>query len=374
MKENEELIKILKDLISIRSDVDSKNNEKKVGEYIVDYLSETSSLKIVQQYVTSLRNNIVVTNTDNPEIVFVGHMDTVPVNSVGQLLPKIVDGNLYGRGAVDMKCGLAMMLLLAKQIGTKKAKVAFVFTVDEEYSFKGIKEFVKNNEWKPKLVINPESTNLKFLNQCRGCMEVTLELEGVSAHAGRKKEGVNAIEKAIELTQLIEKKLQKYDTRDMTNSVNLASINGGLLINSKVVSRPNVVPNFCKITIELRIANPKLLPKKIEQIVKDSSENIGIQVKKYESGNWYGPMMPKDSDIYNFISSIKDNNLEIQYTDPNTAGYYEVQMLQNTWNCPIIAFGPGPNEKSHQNDEYVNLDTLEKSYGVLKDFLINKEI
>lgn len=371
-KNKNELVKILTELVTLRSDVDENNNEKLVSDYILDFYSDLEEWSVEIQEITKKRRNIVVSNCDDPELVFIGHQDTVPVTSAKQLRPKIKNNKLYGRGAVDMKCGLALMLLLACEISMRKLKrkIGFVFTVDEEYAFLGIQEFVKQNNWDPQFVINPESTNLRILNQCRGCMEATIIFKGKSAHAGRKLEGVNAIEKALEFCNMFEDELQKFNTAQMKNSLNVAAIEGGILVDGKCIVRPNVVPDFCKLTVEFRIANPSLTKENLEKIALSVARSIGIKIQEYVSGNWYGSLLP-NKDPERFCDAIRSAGLAVQYVNPNSAGYYEIQMLQTKWSCPIIAFGPGPNEQSHQSDEYVDLGMLEKSYEVLENFILS---
>lgn len=371
-KKKNELVKILADLVSIRSDVDESNNEKLVSDYILDFYSDLQEWNVEIQEITKKRKNIVVSNCDDPELVFIGHQDTVPVTGVEQLQPKIENNRLYGRGAVDMKCGLALMLLLAREVAAKniQRKIGFVFTVDEEYSFLGIRKFVKQNNWNPEFVINPESTNLKILDQCRGCMEAVITFKGKSAHAGRKSEGVNAIEKAVAFCNLLEEQLQELNTKKMTNSLNIAAIEGGILVDGKCIVRPNVVPDFCKVTLEFRIADPSLTKSNIEKIARSVAHSAGIKIEAYESGDWYGSLQP-NKDPKQFCDVLRSVGLAVQYVDPNTAGYYEIQMLQSMWSCPIVAFGPGPNEQSHQEDEYVDILMFEKAYEVLESFVMN---
>ncbi|GIK84014.1 MAG: succinyl-diaminopimelate desuccinylase [Patescibacteria group bacterium] len=363
----QELTNILVDLIKLRSDVDTANDESSVTKYIANFFKDLSSWKVIEQKVTKQRSNLIVTNSEDPQIVFVGHQDTVPVTSEEQLTSVVKDGRLYGRGAVDMKSGLAMMLLLAKQ-GVKK-DVAFIFTVDEEYEFLGAKKFIEKNKWKPKILINPEPSDLKILTQCRGFTELYLEFEGVSVHAGRKKLGINAIEHSIKFTSLLESELQKYDNGKMKTSVNLAALNGGISVNGQVKVRPNVVPDFAQVVIEIRIGAAELTKSKIKEIVESVAKKVKLKLSSFRNELWFGPMLEKNEGLKEFVDAFKKNRLPVSFLNPNKAGFYEVQMLQSVWNCPVVIFGPGPNKKSHQKDEYVDLSSLEKAFSVLSEYL-----
>ena len=367
-----ELINILKKLVSLRSDVDSLNNESKVANYIINIFSKLTQWSVKTQQIGAGRKNIIIKNSNNPQIVLIGHQDTVSVNNREQLKPKIKDNKLYGRGSVDMKSGLAIMIALAKQYTLKNA--AFVFTVDEEYHFAGIKKFVEKNKWKPRLVINPEPTDLKILNQCRGFTEVYLELEGLSTHAGQKHKGINAIENSVKFASIFENLLQKNDQNKMKTSTNLAALEGGILVKDKIIIRPNVVPDFAKLTIEIRLANPNLTKKEIKKLALISAKKVGLKIRKYANGLLFGPMTAHETHLGDFLFSIKKNKIKPRFMDPNKSGFYEVQLLQSIWDCPIIVVGAGPNDKSHQIDEYVDLNSLKSAYFIIRDFLLSQEI
>lgn len=365
--DNEQIVSLLKDMVSIRSDVDSKHTELKLSNFLESYFNKLKGWKLITQDVGPGRKNIIITTSNNPGVVIMGHQDTVPVNNKTQLKPRVVKNKLYGRGSVDMKAGLSIMLALAKEKPWRDT--AMVFTVDEEYYFEGIKRFIKDNKWTPKIVINPEPSNLKIIYQCRGFTEIELVLMGKSAHAGRKKEGVNAIEQAVKFSFELEKMAQKYDENEMSTSLNLAGLEGGVLLNNEIGVRPNVVPDIAKITIELRLGSLKLTPKKLKEMVYKSAEISNISVQKYYQGLWFGPMLGDRKDLTSFIQAVNKSKFKVDFVEPDRTGFYEVQIAQERWGCPVVVFGPGPIEKSHQKDEYVDIESLGKLYEVVRNFL-----
>ncbi|MFW5719438.1 MAG: hypothetical protein ACOCXT_00220 [Candidatus Dojkabacteria bacterium] len=91
---------LLKKLISIQSYVDSSRNEKEIADFLVKYLKENLPwLEVETQQVEGDRYNIIAKNSDNPDYVFISHMDTVLPSSKDQLYPFEKDGRIYGLGS-----------------------------------------------------------------------------------------------------------------------------------------------------------------------------------------------------------------------------------------------------------------------------------
>lgn len=363
----ETLQSILEDLITRRSDVNETQTESAVTEYILDFFSKLPEWHVTTQEVSPGRKNIIATTSDKPQLVLVAHQDTITITQKSQLTPRQVGEKLYGRGAVDMKAGLAVMLQCAQDRAWKET--AMVFTVDEEYHFTGIEKFVATNNWQPQLILNPEPTDLRMLLQCRGFSELEFEVWGKTAHAGKKNEGVNAIEQAVALCARLEKKIQQYDSSEMKSSLNLAALNGGVLSEHDITVRPNIVPDFARVVLEVRLGNSAVTAEKLEEYTHHLAHTLGVKIDQYTSTHWYGTMEGTADTVQAFRAVLERHQINTTPLDPNQSGFYEVQLMQQSWGCPAIVFGPGPFASSHQEDEYVNLTELQTTYAVLKEYL-----
>ncbi len=363
-------INLLKQLIAIPSFVDKENDERVVVDFIKSKLSENKQLKVTEQVVEGKRRNLIVLDGDNPQIVLFGHMDTVQpkVQERNPFAPYEKGGRLYGLGSVDMKSGLAMMLDIA--LNSSRRGLGYIFTVDEEYSFKGAKKLVENFRLKPKLIINVESTNLKILNGCRGVSAIEAVIVGKAAHSGRKYLGINAIEKAVELIEEFEQLCQTFDPNGVQTSTNLCYLNGGLGSGSgEVKSVDNIVPNYAKIHFSIRIGNPKITVDFIKENLVKIGKELEVDVSEINVKFIFGSFLTPKSRLKRFEKAIATNQLTPDYADINSQGFYEVQIIQSALGCDCIAFGPGPNEMSHCKDEYVDLTQLAKAQDVIKSYL-----
>lgn len=368
-------IDILQDLIRIPSFVDPTHDESKLGEYVENFLRTQTKYRYITQIVDGSRKNILVYNKPNPRIALFGHMDTVlpKTETDSPFEPRVEGDKLFGLGSVDMKSGLAIMLKLAAEI--ESDELAFVFSVDEEYDFKGAMKLKEITDFKPEFIINVEPTDVKILNGCRGITEFSFKVQGKSAHAGRKEMGINAIEKAIEITNYLQKKVSELDVADGgKSSVNLAYLHGGILKGDtgekvEVVGMGNVVPSYAEVVCEIRIANPKISKELVEKELNKISQEVGVIISDIKFKFYLGSMLTSKTDLVNFEESIKEVCGEVIYSDISLAGYFEVQMLQESWGSKCVVFGASLAGKSHMSDEYVEISSLERVEKVFRDFI-----
>ena len=370
---------ILKKIVSIPSFVDEDNNERKLLDFIKKYLRENTSYKIIEQPVEDNRYNIIAFKKKNPQIALFGHTDTVlpQKQTVGSFKPRIENDKLFGLGAVDMKAGIAIMLKMATEF--KSDELALVFSVDEEYEFKGALKLKEIIDFHPEFIINLEPTDNKILNGCRGITEFSFVVHGKSVHAGRKKFGINAIEKGVELVKLFQKEITKINLPESGKStINLAYMHGGTLKQTNPKQIPKVsglgmiVPNYAKMNCEIRIANPVITPRYIKSTLNQIAAKIKIPLSDFNFKFHLGSMFTPKSELIEFENSVKSSGQKIVYGDISLAGYYEVQLLQKTWGSESIVFGPGPVNLSHSVNEYVSLESIERSERCIREYLKNK--
>jgi len=148
-------------------------------------------------------------------IAFDGHVDVVYPGDQAQwsfdpFAPKIEDGKLWGRGAVDQKGGVATMIhaaKLIKELGLNdQFTIWFTGTVMEEDCDGLCWQYILNEDGlKPELVVITEPTNLNLYRGHRGRMEIRVEVKGRSCHASAPERGDNAVYKIARIALEIEK-------------------------------------------------------------------------------------------------------------------------------------------------------------------------
>ena len=186
---------ILKKLISYNTVNDREN--KDIINYIEQYLKKLG-------FKTEYKSNcLIMSNSDDCNIGFLGHTDTVSYSNDWTLNPFELsekDGKLYGLGTCDMKGSIAVILSSISKIDFSKNKtgIKLFFTYDEEIGFSGINELVNRNTKFPKYMIIGEPTNNEVINASKGLLELKITFKGISSHSSKPEEGINAIENCVD--------------------------------------------------------------------------------------------------------------------------------------------------------------------------------
>jgi succinyl-diaminopimelate desuccinylase len=183
-----------------------------------------------------------------PTIVFHGHLDVVP-GPPEQFEPRVDADRLYGRGAYDMKGGLAAMMCAVHDVGQQdRVRVHFVCVADEEseeVDDRGTDYLVKAG-YLGDFAITGEPTDLHIGIQAKGVLAMRIEVTGTAAHGSTPWVGDNAVLKAIDTFRQLESLPFARESSDLFDrpSINLGRIVGGDAMNK--------VPDLCVIDVDVR--------------------------------------------------------------------------------------------------------------------------
>jgi len=183
-----------------------------------------------------------------PTVILHGHMDVVP-GRVEQFSPRVEGDRLYGRGAYDMKGGLAAMMCALRDLADQdRVRVRFVCVPDEESE--DIERRTSDDLVRRGLVgdfaITGEPTNLHVGIQAKGVLAARLIVHGRAAHGSTPWLGDNAVLKAIDVFRRIESLPFSRESSELFDrpSINLGRINGGDALNK--------VPDECQMVLDIR--------------------------------------------------------------------------------------------------------------------------
>jgi succinyl-diaminopimelate desuccinylase len=183
-----------------------------------------------------------------PTIVLHGHLDVVPGREE-QFEPRVDGDRLYGRGAYDMKGGLASMMCALHEVTKQdKVKVHFVCVADEEseeVDARGSDQAVRDG-YLGNFAITGEPTDMHIGIQAKGVLAMRIEVVGTAAHGSTPWVGDNAVLKAIDIFRQIESLPFARESSDLFDrpSINLGRIVGGDALNK--------VPDLCVIDVDVR--------------------------------------------------------------------------------------------------------------------------
>ncbi|GIF08136.1 succinyl-diaminopimelate desuccinylase [Actinoplanes siamensis] len=184
-------------------------------------------------------------------VVLAGHLDTVPI---ADNLPVVEEGDvLRGRGTVDMKAGVAVMLQLAALLEAPRHDVTYVFYDHEEVAARlnGLGRLVRNHpEWLTgDFAILGEPSDGTVEGGCQGTMRVQITVPGVAAHSARSWRGSNAIHSAgavLDILRAYQPRQPVVDGLQYREGLNAVKIEGGIA--------GNVIPDRCAVYVNYRFA------------------------------------------------------------------------------------------------------------------------
>src|SRR3954449_11374888 len=143
---------------------------------------------------------------DGPTVIFHGHVDVVP-GRPEQFVSRVEGDRLYGRGAYDMKGGLAAMMLAVRDLAEQdRVRVHFVCVSDEESDTPTQRgsDYLVEKGYTGDFAITGEPTDLYIGVQAKGVLALRIEVRGTAAHGSTPWQGDNAVLKAVDVFRCIE--------------------------------------------------------------------------------------------------------------------------------------------------------------------------
>jgi acetylornithine deacetylase len=196
------VLSLLRDLVAIDSVnptlVPGARGEGALGATIAEVCRE-AGLAVTRTEIAPGRPNVVAVlegRAPGRTLMFCGHTDTVGVTGMAApFTPREEDGRLYGRGAQDMKGGLAAMIDAARRLaagdGLERGRLLLACVADEEHSSLGAEALVR--DWRADAAVVTEPTDLALGVAHKGFAWLEVETAGVAAHGSRPADGRDAI-------------------------------------------------------------------------------------------------------------------------------------------------------------------------------------
>jgi putative selenium metabolism hydrolase len=246
----DEVIGFTRELIRIQS---TTHNEETIVRFICEKMK---SLGYDEVIIDDFGNVVGRIGNGDTKILFDCHCDTVEVNDPDEWQAdpfggEIIDGKVYGRGAVDMKGAIAAAVYAGyaiKKLSLCKDKTIYISCsiLEEDVEGEALLYLCEKNEISPNFVVICEPSSLKLALGHRGRAMLTITTEGVSSHGSSPELGVNAIYKIKNIIGRIEELQSKLAADNTSGSVTLSRI------ESKAVSL-NAVPDQCKLYLDRRL-------------------------------------------------------------------------------------------------------------------------
>lgn len=186
----ERLAQLLADMVDIYS---PSGKESQLVSFLADYLT-SHGLPVVLRPVTEGRMNIEVVYDSDPEVAFLGHVDTVPAFDIEEYESRVEGDVMYGLGTADMKGGCAAMIeafVTAHEHGVAPPCAALYLVVGEEENGDGTEALLESVRFPWAIVAEP--TGLVPCLEHFGYIEMLIQTSGHRRHAAMAGRESNAI-------------------------------------------------------------------------------------------------------------------------------------------------------------------------------------
>lgn len=372
-----EVAKLLQDLVRLPSVNPMGRNlpaeitlEHRVTAYLEGFFRNLG-VPWERQTVAPGRDNIFA-RCDTPgarrTLMLEAHQDTVPIDNmiVEPFGGKIENGRLYGRGACDIKGGMACMLSAFARVVKERprgaANVIMACSVDEEHTFQGVKELAARGP-KADFAVIAEPTQLNIVHAHKGVVRWNVTTTGRSCHSSSPERGVNAVYRMGRLLQAVERYAEHLRGTRVDPLLGPATLSVGMIAGGTSV---NTVPDRCRIEIDRRVVtgeNPDNAPDELMAYLKEKG-NLDFPVECERPWMSKGALSPKlSAELTKLLGRAIDS----------VVGKHEVQVVPYGTDAstladagiPSVVFGPGDIACAHTKDEWVPLDEVEKAGEIL---------
>jgi succinyl-diaminopimelate desuccinylase len=292
-----------------------------------------------------------------PRVVFHGHLDVVP-GRPEQFQPHVEGDRLFGRGAYDMKGGLAAMMCALKDVEhQERVAVQFVCVPDEESEELDHRstDAIVAGGLAGHFAITGEPTDLHIGVEAKGVLAMWIEVHGRSAHSSTPWLGENAVLKAIDVFRTIESLSFSRESSEMFDrpSINLGRIQAGDAVNK--------VPDECEMAVDIRYL-PGQDP---EQILEQVRQIPGIDVTRTFI---HPPVSVSRTNPY--VLALRESLKRSIPGEPLSVGREGASDAAAflSVGIPAVEFGPA-GEGHHGPEEWVSVSSLARYRRALGEFV-----
>lgn len=376
----DELVRLTADLVRIDSVIrpETGGTEREAVAFVAAWIRRELGVEPLVEEVEPGRENVVATldsGRPGPSLMIEGHTDVVTEGdraawSHDPFGGEVSEGRIWGRGACDMKAGLAVALLTAKAFrragGAWRGRLRLGIVCDEEGMMKGIKHFIRRghaDDVAAALVPEPEENQLCLA--MKGAIRAVLRVKGKMAHGAMPLSGINPNTRLARIILAYE----EYEAAEKARCgkdpyLGLPSVTF-TVIQAPPAGSPaqlNVMPAEAVGYLDVRTT-----PKQEHEAVRSRLRGILLE------------LAGRDPDFHAEIEFIEDRPVvSIAKDEPIAAiaagAFRDVTGREPVYNgvpgatdgtflrawkgIPCLVNGPGPRHVPHQKDEYVEVAEL----------------
>ncbi len=342
--------------------------EGAIAQQLATWLRELGAEVAIEE-VLPHRPNIYATilgRSDRWQAVEV-HTDTVGVEGMhdNPFSGTVDNGRVYGRGAVDDKASLAILLALLEEMqadGVRPAaNLLLAATMDEEVGTAGAPAgaaWLRRQGITIDQMIVAEPTLCRPIHGHKGVVRLAFTVQGQATHSSQPQLGQNAIVGATAIIQTLQQeheRLQQLPPTPLGNpTLTVTLIDGGTGIN--------VVPDRCTVSIDRRVVdgeNAEGIGTALQSLVEAASP-LPVRTTPLTLINAF--YQPPDTPLVNKLVAWSGNLAQVAPYGTNAWAYREVVR-------ECVVFGPGSIDQAHGAEEWVTIAELERAAAIYRQWL-----
>lgn len=300
---------------------------------------------------------------NKPPIAFSGHTDTVPLGAQSWTVAphggEVKDGRLWGRGASDMKSGVAAFVVAALEHAGRlegTPGVVLYLTAGEETGCEGAFALARRGirGQAGALVVAEPTTNQPLCGH-KGALWAKATTRGVTAHGSMPDQGVNAVYAAARAVR----RLEAFDFNVARHPVmgvptlNVGTLHGGLNVNS--------VPDRAEIGIDIRTIPGMCHDQLRDQIASYLGPDVAVAPILDVQSVWTDPAQPWMCEVFDICAEIRGTVATVQtapfFTDASA-------LTPALGGVPTVILGPGSAHMAHQTDEWCECARIEEAVAI----------
>jgi succinyl-diaminopimelate desuccinylase len=360
MTKRDELLQLTKELILFRTTADRPDGLARCADFIATYLDKPGITLSRYEFggIPSVVARIGSTSK-HAKVMLCGHFDVIE-GTDQQFQPHEANGRLIGRGALDMKSGLAALLTACIDLRDAGVDASLMLTGDEEIGgMHGVNTLLAQEGYSCDIALIPDGGRRAhhIVLKEKGMMRVKLVARGISCHASRMWQGDNAIvalAQAICAVQEIFLPVSKHPNDHWTATLNVGQIRGGLAYNQ--------VPDYAEAVCDIRFTehdSTEEICERMKQVVP-----AGVEVIRDISA----PVVfisPEDKRVRAYAEEIARAGRTPVFTVAHGGSDARFFAARGT---PVIISQPDGGQH-HAADEWVDIDSIELYYRIVKSYV-----
>lgn len=354
--------------------VNPPGNEHACARLVGDLL-DGAGFQVQYTALGAGRSSLVATlgtpDAGRPSLAFTGHLDTVPLGaakwSFDPFAAEIRDGRLYGRGASDMKSGVAAAVVAALRCASwlpDTAGVALIITAGEETGCDGAHALVKAEALPPHvgaLVVGEPTGNRPMLGH-KGALWVCACTHGRTAHGSMPEQGDNAIYRMARVVLALQAHVPS-DGGELHGAfghptLNVGTIEGGLNINS--------VPDRASVGIDIRTVPGMRHAAVLANLGRHLGGTAELRALIDAPAVHTDAAHPWVRDVFAIAARSDAESPPLQlvpyFTDASV-------LKPALGDIPTVILGPGEPAQAHQTDEYAVVARIEEATAIYEALL-----